>query len=67
MHMCVRASSHSLSIYLYPCIAQFKFGHKHYRYFSESEFSAAHLIRKLRSFYGLNSPCEDIITIVSCL
>ena len=41
--------------------------YKHYRYFSESEFSAAHLIRTFRSFYGLNSPCEDVITIVSCL
>ena len=35
--------------------------HKHYRYLSLV------LIRKFRSLYGLNSPCEDIFTIISCV
>ena len=42
------------------------YGFNHYRHFSDSEERSASIIRRLRSFYGLYSPCEQIISFVSC-
>ena len=42
------------------------YGNTHYRYYSELESRAAHIIRQLRSLYGLKSPCENIVSVLSC-
>ena len=42
------------------------YGLNHYRCFSDSEERSATIIRQLRSFYGLHSPCEQIISFLSC-
>ena len=42
------------------------YGNTHYRYYSEPESRAAYIIRQLRSLYGLKSPCENIVSVLSC-
>ena len=42
------------------------YGNTHYRYSSEPESRAAYIIRQLRSLYGLKSPCEIIVSVISC-
>ena len=55
------------SYYAYSFIGyNFLYGNNHYKYYSESEVRSAYTIRQLRSFYGLNSPCERIVSDLSC-
>ena len=55
------------SYYAYSFIGyNFLYGNNHYKYYSESEVRSAYTIRQLRSFYGLNSPCEHIVSDLSC-
>ena len=41
-------------------------GHQHLRVFNDEDYNIATTIRHFRHFYGLYSPCEDIIKALSC-
>ena len=43
-------------------------GHQHLRVFNDEDYNKiiATTIRHFRHFYGLYSPCEDIIKVLSC-
>ena len=41
-------------------------GHQHLRAFNDEDYNIATTIRYFRHVYGLYSPCEDIIKVLSC-
>ena len=39
-------------------------GHQHLRVFNDENYNIACTIRQFRHFYGIYSPCEDIIHVI---
>ena len=42
------------------------YGANHLIDYSCSDLSIAYMIRRIRHFYGVYSPCEDLISFLSC-